>query len=634
MIKSPFTSITKEDELLYGVMAKPKAQSVPSPKIEQTKPNFTASSTPDSNKPINDIAARNINETESSKEEYVRVDDAVKPIQTAGNGYAGDSQDEDTTPLKDTGFDKLEFLSPDELLSVYDVNIREQTVVLHKWQREVSEELSSAKPTQLNPFKYILCACNGSGKDAFVIAPFAIWFALSKIQSRCIITSSSGVQLTSQTESYIVNLARKVNEFHGAEIFKIRQRYIKCRLSGSEIRLFATDEEGKAEGYHPLEPNSEMAIIINEGKSVSLEIYRALRRCTGYNYWIEVSTPGSPVGDFYTHFTTWSHCRRVDTYSCPHLSKDELESDKLELGEHSALFRSKHLALFTSAEGDCIISKEVVDRGIKYSRENNIKPTLQHWPIRVGIDLAAGGDENVGIAARGNTIIKKLCFREVDTTVTARRFDLWLTDELKLPKDHPHVYADDGGVGKSCIDQLNSNFGWNVARINNQSPASNKKLYINRGAENWYRVKRILEENLWFFRTEDELDSKFLQQLYTRYYKQQSTQGRIALESKPDAKANGRPSPDRADAFILAFTGLSVSDFMGEDKVNTDEPVKQKRMNGEQLEQWHDDTIVYKQYEEREQRHNRVSRGPMTVGRLMNSKHNRRTTYQYEKRNS
>src|SRR5271169_1104360 len=162
MNKSPFSSITKEDELLYGVQAAKPAKLGRPPKPAPPPIEFTVSSTPDSsmsadNEP-SQFAAKDIN---VSKEETVRIDDTVKPTL----GYAGDTIDDNNEPLKQGGFEKIEFLSPDELLSVYDANIREQTVVLHKWQREVSEELAGAKATQLNPHKFVLCACNGSGKD-------------------------------------------------------------------------------------------------------------------------------------------------------------------------------------------------------------------------------------------------------------------------------------------------------------------------------------------------------------------------------------------------------------------------------------------------------------------------------------
>lgn len=530
---------------------------------------------------------------QSKSETKLEKETITSPIAAWESNYAGDYEGIDNAPLRETGFQTLDFTSPAELIRFYNKSLNSGETTLHLWQHETSESLAAAKPTQQKPHKFCLCACNGSGKDAFVIAPFAVWFCLTKKQSRCIITSSSGVQLTSQTENYIKNLCQAVNEFHGEEIFKIRQRFIRCVLSGSEIRLFATDEEGKAEGYHPIEPNTEMAIIINEAKSVAPEIFRALRRCTGYNYWIEISTPGAPHGDFYKHFTKWTNKRHVSTFDCPHLSVDEREADLEELGKNSAWYRSKHLALFTSVDGTCIIPIESVD---KVKAMNNIKYVGGYWPLRIGIDLAAGGDENVITAVRGNRIVKVVYWREKDTVLTAQRINAEL-ENFGIQKNHAYIFADDGGVGHGIIDMLCSDVGsyhWTIARINNQSPAGDKKKYRNRGAENWYRTKRIIEECV--FILNNITDDKFFEQLSNRYYKQEASQGRITLESKGEAKANGRPSPDRADSFILALTGLTFEDFLTDENSTKDSDGSRKLLRNregfktnEEIQKWQEE---------------------------------------------
>lgn len=522
--------------------------------------------------------------------------------------YAGDVIDPTATPVRGDGYSKLDFADPAELRAFFDPYVTDGSMQLYSWQTELLESFGRVKATLHNPHKFCLVAANGSGKDSIIASSFAVWFALTKIQSRVIITSSSGSQLTSQTEPAIVRLAECVNKMFGAEYFRIRQRYIKCRLTGSEIRLFATDEAGKAEGYHPMVPGAEMAILINEAKSIAPEIHEALKRCTGFNYWIEYSTPGEPLGFFFKDWENWlsvdlyelntikepgSYTTRVTSYDCPaHLTEKDREEDRLELGEHSALFRSKHLALFTSIGGEVIITDELLNKVL------NNSPSIQpiNWDISVGIDLAAGGDENALCFTKGNRVLKEVWFRETDTTITADRIEQILLDN-NIPKDHPHLYADDGGVGHAIIDMLVRK-GWNIKRIMNQWAAINKKQFGNRGAENWYRVKRILEELLIDVRA---LSEKTRNQLVTRRYKQGLTGARIFLESKKEAKANGRPSPDRADAFILSLTGKTVDDFL-KAKIVDDKPKGYK--DGEvmlrtaaEIQQFYDDNVTYAQYE-------------------------------------
>lgn len=66
----------------------------------------------------------------------------------------------------------------------------------------------------------------------------------------------------------------------------------------------------------------------------------------------------------------------------------------------------------------------------------------------------------------------------------------------------------------------------------------------------------------------DEFSDKLREQLYTRMCEKRA--GRIWLEPKPKAKSEGRPSPDRADAFVLSLCGLTVQDFMLTDKATVD----------------------------------------------------------------
>lgn len=502
--------------------------------------------------------------------------------------YAGDFYD-NSGPLENTGYRCLEFPNPAVMIAFYNEDFQYGRMKFHKWQAEDLIELAEANKTatSIHPYKKVLLTCNGSGKDFIVIAGFAIWFALCKIRSRTIITSSSGVQLTAQTENHIRDLALLINAKHGCEIFRIRQRYIKCLLSGSEIRLFATDEKGKAEGYHPW-GTGEMCIIVNEGKTVTDDIHSALKRCTGFNYWLEVSSAGEPSGFFYNAATTWKNVRRVTAYDCPHISPEEIEADKIELGEHSPLFRSIYLALFTSLSGTTIIPESLIREILELAKVGGI-PDFPSLRKQVGIDLAAGGDENCVTITQGSKCLEETCFVEPNTEITALRIDSILT-RAKIPKDYRYIFSDDGGVGRAIIDKLVA-MGWNINRILNQWTAINNKVYGNRGAEGWYRVSRILEEHCFDVST---LSEKTRKQLFTRQFKQKLGGGKLYLESKQEAKSHGRPSPDRADALILSFSGLTLDDYLNANKVEVkDKRPKNRFQTSDEVYEHYEDTVTY-----------------------------------------
>lgn len=540
---------------------------------------------------------------------------------TAGTKYDGDYAEND--PIPTGGFEAMEFKTPAHVLAFFNDDIQSGSVSLHKWQAEVCKDLApEIRPTSLHPMKYFLVAANGSGKDAFVIAPFAIWFILCKIKSRVIITSSSGTQLTAQTELYIKSLAERVNAKLGQPIFKIRQRYIRCNTSGSEIRMFATDEAGKAEGYHPMEPNREMAIVKNESKSISEEIHKALKRCSGFNYWLEISSTGAPRGAFYRAVTRWPNGRRITSIECPHISDEEREEDKVDLGETSAEYRSKHLALFTSVDGECVIPSAIHEVCL------NAPPKIDFplWQKRVGIDLAAGCDENCVTIVKGTRVLKEYAFAEKDTTITTSKIDRFLMDN-GIAKDSEFIFADDGGVGHAIIDNL-CKMGWRIHRVHNQGAAYNKRQYGNKGGELWFRAKRIIEERMMDIRV---LSDKTHDQLINRRYKQPAG-GRLFLQPKKEAKAEGFNSPDRADAFILSLTGLTIADFLDEKKVKDVEerPARKQLKTSQEVVEYYEG-VTFQEYEmQQEGFTGKKVRGSLTMALKLTTGNNSESKYNYD----
>jgi hypothetical protein len=486
--------------------------------------------------------------TEASEDSDFLVEDSYEP-----------ESGSETVVVGEDGLSVMPFESSVELVAFFDEAMNSGRHVPHPWQTEISEFLCiQNKPTYKDPLRLAVRAANGSGKDAYVIAPFAIWFALTKKQSLCVITSSSHRQMDEQTEYHIRNLAEAINKKMGSVIFQTKARQVKCALSGSEISMFVTDEPGKAEGSHPRTPDSEMCIIINEAKSVEDDIFQALSRCTGYNYWLEISSPGGKAGRFYKSCLTWKNHIKVTAFDCPHLGEAYIENAKIDWGENSPTYRSMVLAEFSSLEGLNIVKQEWIDR----LKERPPKVMFQHWPVRVGIDAGQGSDETVVSAWQGNQRIFQHCFRDKDATIQADILNHTLGTKLKLPKNHPYIWGDDGVGSKATMDILRR-MGWKVQGVLNQSKAINRTRFVNRTAELWTKFARLWEEGI--LQLPDPEDKKFEEQLTGRHYLDKSVEKeRLQLETKADARRKGRPSPDRADAAVLAFHDLQLKDFLEE----------------------------------------------------------------------
>jgi len=76
-----------------------------------------------------------------------------------------------------------------------------------------------------------------------------------------------------------------------------------------------------------------------------------------------------------------------------------------------------------------------------------------------------------------------------------------------------------------------------------------------------------------------------------RYYKN-NAKLLLQLESKQEAKAKGHPSPDRADAAVLAWANIPypcefITGDLSQDENKDKENTKQEALSAEELLQWH-----------------------------------------------
>jgi phage terminase large subunit len=447
---------------------------------------------------------------------------------------------------------------------------------IYRWQAEELFRLAGyvdLKPdgvkkraTDKIPLYYNLVAANGSGKDQVVICSFAVWFAMTKIRSRCVITSSSHEQLKDQTFKYIKNLCEIINHSYQRKVFEIVEFLITCNDTGSEIKCFVTDDPGKAEGRHPFDdPGAEMAVIINEAKSITDEMFTAFSRFTGYNYWLEISSPGTDSGHFFKRCTMAKHkypdalvlgeyyWRRITAYDCPHLLGKHIEHLEAERGRDSLIFRSQVLAEFTSIDSSAYIPSGLFENYPK------LVPNNFGLPNRAGIDLSLGGDETTGyFFINGRLILRAVKFR--NEALLHNQIISWLKEFNILPEN---ANVDDGGLGRPIIQRV-QNAGFAINPIRNEARSNSPQFFRNRGVENWNRIKRMLEDKVLPV-IEDDLTRL---QLCTRGYE---VIGIVTkLESKADMRARGVSSPDRADALALVFDGLPLSLFKSETSIALD----------------------------------------------------------------
>lgn len=459
------------------------------------------------------------------------------------------------------GFD---ILDPVELLFLVDDRISSGKTNLHPWQVQFMLDFANENHTKDAPFNAEVQACNGSGKDKFILAACIVWLCMRFKEATGVATNGSGVQLDTQTERHVSRLCEMVNKKFGTKVWKCNYREYRCLVTGSLIILFATDEANKAEGFHPIEDGRPLAIFASEAKAVPDTIFSALTRCLGVTHAIDVSSPGLQVGYFYDRcmagiprkdIENIKTIKSVDTilyhitaYDCPHISDAEIEAfaSKLAGGKTNATFRSGILSEFGDTDEKVVIPTTYV----MYA-SNPEKYGIVHIPESfntAGLDLSDGGAENVLIVRNGNKVIHIDAFRFPDTEDTIEYLDQKFK-EYGLTNAKALIFGDCCGIGKPMLNSLRRRKKWtNIRYIDSRNAARDKKVHYNRGTELFFNMRLLMEHKELIIPHDKLLKS----QLSSRFYKT-NIKMQQQLLSKEEQRSKGYASPDRADALNLAF---------------------------------------------------------------------------------
>jgi hypothetical protein len=245
----------------------------------------------------------------------------------------------------------------------------------------------------------------------------------------------------------------------------------------------------------------------------------------------------------------------VSFYEVPRLCNDpkavaERESWIKMYGLNSAYVQARVYGQFpTAATTNRIFTiQEVMD-----ARKRNDEIEDDDTQLtQIGVDISRfGTDETVYYVRRGRKSLEMVYESKTSMPqVVGRCVELaqkWCP-EGKDPKKHVAFVIDEVGMGGGPVDFLFEQ-GWVVAGVHNGSSPTMPEEY------------RILIDELWMEDGKDAIrdcgmvdDDILAQQLLSRTYCFTGKSKQRRISTKDEMKAKKLESPDRADAFILAFT--------------------------------------------------------------------------------
>lgn len=164
-------------------------------------------------------------------------------------------------------------------------------------------------------------------------------------------------------------------------------------------------------------------------------------------------------------------------------------------------------------------------------------------PSELGVDVGGGGDAST-IAYRKGGVVRVISeTHNPDTMNTCGSAITFMRER------HAHIVKVDSiGIGRGVVDRAKEQ-KHNFIAINVGEKPDKTEDFVNRRAELWWMVRELFETGQIDI---DPHDEDLAAELCSIRYKRQST-GKIQIESKVEAKRRGVPSPNRAEALMLAF---------------------------------------------------------------------------------
>lgn len=219
-------------------------------------------------------------------------------------------------------------------------------------------------------------------------------------------------------------------------------------------------------------------------------------------------------------------------------------------GKSSDVYRVRVLGEFPHKDPKCVMSDEDLEACGKLSIYQYVKvPRLLNNVMspakQFGIDFAAfGGDETAVYRRQGEAIVESFIQPHVDPLDTVDH--TFMMQKKARWRDSECVYVPDcNGPGEGAVGRFYQ-LQKNIFEFRGNH-ASSEKEYDDRNTEAWFALAEKVRQHKIYIPHDDIL----IQQLATRNYNL-TKQGKIVLEDKEHYKKRGFPSPDRADALVMA----------------------------------------------------------------------------------
>ena len=415
------------------------------------------------------------------------------------------------------------------------------------WSKQ--QEVLAALPEQR---RVAVKSGNGLGKG-FCAAVAVLWFLHCHDPAIVLSTAPTFRQVRHILWRQIRRLYRTAREELGGKMLDTRWEIADDRYAMGLSAESADDFQG----FHS--PN--MFIVVDEAEGVSDEIYEAIEAVmtSAEPRLLLIGNPTTVSGAFHRAFHQERHLYHTVTISALHspnvlakkvevpglTSAKWVEERKETWGEDNPIYRARVLGEFPDQAEDTLIRLSDIESaaGRKDLTTAEAESSTPPSKLVLAVDVARfGSDRSVILRRRGNSVEEIQTFRKLDTMQLAG----WVSAAIRDSKPD-RICIDEIGVGAGVVDRLRE-VGHRVRAINVARRAGQDNLFANLRAEGYWRLRELFSAE----QIDIPADNQLMGELAALRYGYDG-QGRVLIESKESMRQRGLPSPDKADALMLAF---------------------------------------------------------------------------------
>ena len=323
----------------------------------------------------------------------------------------------------------------------------------------------------------------------------------------------------------------------------------------------STDEADQFQGFHS--PN--MLIVVDEAEGVSEGIYEAIDAVmTASNCkLLLIGNPTSDSGAFRRAF--YEDRRMFHTITISALESPNVEQQRAVIpglttaewvaerasqwGEESPMYQARVLGRFCDHPQESLIPLSKIELAIaRHANGRHAEGTPEEEEEKEAATVLAadvarfGGDQSVLVIANSDTVLEMKAYRGLDTMELTGRIV-----EAHRRWRPRRIVVDEIGIGAGVVDRLKE-LDLPVTGINVGRPARQRRLFANLRAEGYWGLYELFNQEAIAIPNDPELAGQL-----SSLRPGQNSRGQLFIEKKDEMRARGLPSPDKADALMLAF---------------------------------------------------------------------------------